>query len=158
LDGGEMTTDCKECGGSGWVNASGAKTVATVEADQFADPCPKCVPRVGGVVTVPITAAKAALDRESRAVTTVAYPPEALALLGRTVATLEQTAAEAAKDKPTAEEIAAWQAEKDAAVQHRAAHKAHMDRAEARALESIEIDKRTAAALEKIASVLAGWR
>ena len=146
-----MKTVCSECNGSKWVNTVGAKTIATVEADPFGDPCPKCVPRVGGVVTVPMTAAKDALDRETPAPPPVAYQPEALALLGRTVAAVEQAAAEA---KPTPEEVATWEAEKAAQTARAEAHKAHMDRAEERALKTLAIEERKAKALEQIAQLL----
>jgi len=87
-------------------------------------------------------------EAQPQAPTSAAYQPEALALLGRTVAAVEQAAAEA---KPTAEETAAWEAEKAAQVAARDAHKAHLDRAEQRALKSLAIEERKAAALEQIA-------
>lgn len=57
----------------------------------------------------------------------------------------------ATEREPTAEEIAAWKAEKAAAVAAREKHAAHMDRAELRAVEQLAIAERQAAALERIA-------
>ena len=140
---------CKTCGGTDWIKVLGRTVIPTDGGDIYAMPCTDC-------------RAEAYEERARQAYATVqrpkppaaqapppaAYQPEALALLGRTVAAVEQAAAEA---KPSPEEVATWEAEKAAQTARAEAHKAHMDRAEQRALKSLAIEERKAAALEQIA-------
>jgi hypothetical protein len=128
--------DCKECEGIGWINVSGAKTIPTHGMDTHRKPCPACRSMVPVDLPFPPPAA---------------YQPEALALLGRTVVAVEQAAARA---EPTAEETATWEAEKAAQVARAEAHKAHLDRAEERALKTLAIEERKVRALEELVKIM----
>ena len=131
---------CPQCRDSRWVNDIGKFSVK--ETSDFKVPCPTCRRAEFDAARRPMVAP------EPPPPPPAAYQPEALALLGRTVAAVEQAAAEA---KPSPEEVATWEAEKAAQTARAEAHKAHMDRAEQRALKSLAIEERKAAALEQIA-------
>lgn len=70
------------------------------------------------------------------------------------ISLLERAVKATESAKATPEEIAAWEAEKAAAVAAREKHAAHMDRAEKRSVEQMAIAERQAVALERIADTL----